>query len=151
MTVTSITWLILLIAFLVIEAGTVLLVSIWFAVGALAALICSLLGGELWLQGVLFFVVSAGMLAALRPISRKLLKPKIEKTNVDSVVGSTGKVILQIDNDNASGQVKLGAMEWTARSSSGVVIPVGTLIRVDKVEGVKVYVSPVEVKETVTN
>ena len=139
-------WTVLLLLFIVVEAVTVTLVSAWFATGALAAVICTLLGGDIWLQCVLFFVVSAAMLILLRPVAKKHFTPKLTKTNVDAVVGNTGKVTKRIDNDAATGQIKLGAMEWTARSTSGAVIEEGTLIRVDKIEGVKAFVSPVEVK-----
>ena len=71
------------------------------------------------------------------------------KTNVDSVIGATGKVTVCIDNDQAAGRVKIGAMDWTARSTSGEVLEEGMLIRVDRIEGVKVFVSPAQVKETV--
>ena len=145
----AIVWFILLVVFLLIEANTVTLVSGWFAAGAIAAMIASLFGAPMWLQGVLFLAVSISLLLALRPLLRKYIKPKIVKTNVDSVIGSTGKVTVCIDNDQATGQVKLGAMEWTARSTSGEVLEEGTLIRVDRVEGVKVFVSPAKVKETV--
>ena len=139
-------WTVLLLLFIAVEAVTVTLVSAWFATGALAAVICTLLGGDIWLQCVLFFVVSAAMLILLRPVAKKHFTPKLTKTNVDAVVGNTGKVTKRIDNDAATGQIKLGAMEWTARSTSGAVIEEGTLIRVDKIEGVKAFVSPVEVK-----
>ena len=142
-------WLILFLLFLGLEANTVSLVSIWFALGALAAEIVCLFGGQLWLQVVVFFVVSGALLAALRPITRKFITPKLAKTNVDAVVGTTGKVITTIDNDSAQGQVKLAGMEWTARSTSGAVIEAGTLIRVDRIEGVKAFVSPVEITEQV--
>lgn len=142
-------WTVLLLLFIVVEAVTVTLVSAWFAAGALAAVICALLGGELWLQCVLFFAVSAFMLILLRPVAKKHFTPKLTKTNVDAVVGNTGKVTKRIDNDAATGQIKLGAMEWTARSTSGAVIEEGTLIRVDKIEGVKAFVSPAEVKTQV--
>ena len=145
----AIVWFILLVVFLLIEANTVTLVSGWFAAGAIAAMIASLFGAPMWLQGVLFLAVSISLLLALRPLLRKYIKPKIVKTNVDSVIGSTGKVTVCIDNDQATGQVKLGAMEWTARSTSGEVLEEGALIRVDRVEGVKVFVSPAKVKETV--
>ncbi len=141
----KIVWLILMIVFLMVETSAVTLVSIWFAVGALAALISALFGAELWLQIVLFFAVSILALASLRPILRKYFVPKLTPTNVDSVVGSTGLVIVDIDNITAQGQVKLGGMEWTARSTSGEPIPTGTQIKVDKVEGVKVFVSPAQV------
>lgn len=142
-------WVALLVIFIITEVLTVSLVSVWFAAGALAATVCALLGGEVWLQAVLFFAVSGVMLFLLRPVAKKHFTPKLTRTNVDAVVGSTGKVTLRIDNDAASGQVKLGAMEWTARSTSGAVIEEGTRIRVDKIEGVKAFVSPVEVKTEV--
>lgn len=141
----AIIWLVLLVLFLLTEAATVTMVSLWFAVSALAALIVSLLGGPVWLQTLLFLVVSAVLLALLRPLVRKYVTPKVTATNVDSVVGSTGLVTASIDNVTAAGQVKLGAMEWTARSTSGVPIPEGTLVKVDRIEGVKVFVTPVEI------
>ena len=144
-----IVWLAILIAMLVVEANTITLVSLWFAFGALAALIASLLGAEIWLQAVLFLGVSAVLLACLRPLVRKHLTPRITRTNVDSVVGTQGSVTSDIDNVSAAGQVKLGAMYWTARSTSGEPIPEGTLVRVDRIEGVKVFVSPAEVGATV--
>ena len=145
----KILWLGLMVLFLAVEANTVSVVSIWFAVGALAALVASLLGGQLWLQLVLFFVVSAGLLACLRPMAKKYFKPKLTKTNVDAVIGTQGYIIDAVDNLNGKGRVKLGAVEWTARSSDGSEIAEGTLVTVDRIEGVKAFVTPVEVKETV--
>lgn len=144
MNVMAIVWFVLLLLFMAAEAATVTLVSTWFAGGALAAMIISLLGGELWLQAVVFITVSAVLLISLRPLAAKYLKPKQVKTNVDAVISSKGLVTQAIDNMSAQGQVKLGAMEWTARSSSGDPIAEGTLVVVDKVEGVKVFVTPVE-------
>lgn len=140
----KIVWAVLLIAFIWVEASTVGLVSVWFAAGSLAAGIASLLGAEIWLQVVLFFCVSGVLLLLLRPMAKKHFTPKLTKTNADAVIGTTGKVLKRIENDAAEGQVKLGAMEWTARSTSGDVIEEGTLVRVNRIEGVKVYVSPVE-------
>lgn len=144
MTGAAIIWLVLLVGFLAVEgACPIHLVSIWFAVGALAALVAAVAGGEIWLQILLFFVISAGLLLSFLPIVKKCLTPKLTATNVDSLIGSTGRVTAEIDNENARGQVKLGAMEWSARSASGEKIPAGTLIRVDRIEGVKVFVTPV--------
>lgn len=137
-------WLVLIVVLLMIEAGSVALVSLWFAGGALAALIASLFHGPLWLQIVLFFGVSAVLLASLRPIVRRYLKPRTVATNVNALIGTEGYVTSDVDNLSACGQVKLGAMEWTARSTDGSPIPQGTLVRVDRVEGVKAFVSPVE-------
>ena len=145
----AIFWLAARIVVICAEAATVTLVSIWFAVGALVALVASLLGGQLWLQLVLFFVVSAGLLACLRPMAKKYFKPKLTKTNVDAVIGTQGYIIDAVDNLNGKGRVKLGAVEWTARSSDGSEIAEGTLVTVDRIEGVKAFVTPVEVKETV--
>lgn len=141
-----ITWLVLLVLFCAVEASTVTMVSLWFAAGSLVAMIAALLHAEMWLQVVLFFVVSGIMLAALRPLIRKFVTPKITRTNVDSVIGSTGLITVAVDNIAATGQVKLGAMIWTARSTSGDPIPVDTLVQVDRIEGVKVFVTPVTVE-----
>ena len=146
MDLVAIIWTGLLLAFLIVEAACPLhLISVWFAVGSLAALITCMLGGPLWLQITLFVVVSAGLLTALWPLTKKYLTPKLVSTNIDSVIGSVGLVTTAIDNIEAHGQVKLGGMEWTARSTSGQPIEAGTRIRVDRIEGVKVFVSPAEV------
>ena len=142
-------WLGLVILFLIAEGATVSLVSLWFAAGAVVAMFAALLGAGAWLQNGLFLAVSGALLLMLRPIVRRYLVPKITPTNVDSLVGATGLVTEAIDNVTASGQVKLGAMEWTARSTTGENIPQGALIRVDRIEGVKVYVTPVNVPEKI--
>ena len=142
-------WLILAVVFLLVEAATVSTVSLWFAGGCLAAVAVALMGGGLGLQIGTALVVSAALLACLRPIIRKHFTPKLAKTNVDAVIGSQGYVTADIDNAAATGTVKLGAMEWTARSTAGIAIPKGTLVKVDKIEGVKVFVTAVEVTATV--
>ena len=138
----AILWLIMMVVFLLVEAATVTMVSLWFAAGALAAMIVSLLGGAVWLQTAVFLLASIVLLTALRPLVRKYVPPRLTATNVDSVIGSTGLVTAAIDNVAASGQVKLGAMVWTARSTSGEPISEGTLVKVDRIEGVKAFVSP---------
>ena len=138
-------WLLLMVVFLAVESSTVTVASIWFAVGALAALILSLLDVQTWVQVVVFLAVSCALLAALRPLVKKFITPKIVKTNIDSVIGSIGLVTQTIDNVKAEGQVKLGAMFWTARSASGGVIPAHTLVQVVRIEGVKAFVEPAEV------
>ena len=145
----SVLWFVLLVVFILAEASTVTMVSIWFVIGSLAAMIVSFLGGQFWLQVVVFLAVSAFLLIALRPVAKKFLAPRIVKTNVDSVIGAKGRVTASIDNVEAKGQVKLGAMEWTARSTDGSPIEKDTLVTVDRIEGVKVFVTPV--KEEVLN
>lgn len=142
----AIVWFGLLLVFVIVEAACPIhLVSIWFAAGALVAMVVSMLHGALWLQILLFLLVSGALLVLLWPFIKKFLNPKLSKTNVDAVIGSQGLVTAAIDNVSAQGQVKLGAMEWTARSTSGLPIAQGTLVKVDRIEGVKVYVSPAEV------
>ena len=140
-------WLSLLVVFLIAEASTVMLISLWFAAGSLAALIVCLLGGSWGLQVGVALVVSNILLLALRPLVRKYFNPKLVKTNVDSVIGTEGYVTDDVDNLSATGQVKLGGMYWTARSTGGKPIAKGTLVRVDRIEGVKAFVS--EVKEEI--
>lgn len=140
----TIVWLVLMVLFLIAEALTVSTVSLWFAAGALVALLVSLLHMQLWLQVVLFLLVSGVLLACLRPLVKRHFTPKLSRTNVDAIVGTKGYVTQTIDNVCAAGQVKLGGMEWSARSTHGQPIEAGTLVRVDRIEGVKAYVSPVE-------
>jgi len=138
-------WLGVFLACLVVEAVCPLhLVSVWFAVGALVAMITALLSGPVWLQIMLFLLVSCALLALLLPVVRKYIRPRIVKTNVDAIVGSQGYVTADIRNLEAKGQVKLGAMEWSARSTTGDPIPQGALVRVDRIEGAKVFVTPVQ-------
>ena len=141
----ALVWLGLTVAFLVAEAATVTVVSLWFAAGSLAAMTAALLGAGTGLQTGIFLAVSAVALTALRPLVRKYLNPKLTATNIDSVIGTVGMVTADIDNIASSGQVKLNGMEWSARSSSGDPIRAGTRVCVDRIEGVKVFVSPEKV------
>ena len=139
----AIFWLFAMVGFILAEAATVTLVSIWFAAGALAAIVVALTGGGLGFQVTVFLLVASLLLISLRSAVRKYIHPKIVRTNVDSVVGSTGMVVTPINNVAALGMVKLSGMEWSARSTDGTHIPEGALVKVDRVEGVKVFVSPV--------
>ena len=137
----SIFWLVLLILFLAAEGATAAVTTIWFAAGALVAMIAAALGGTLWLQITLFIVVSIALLLALRPLLKKYITPRQTKTNIDALIGAQGVVLEAIDNLGGTGKVKLNGMEWTARSAAGTVIPAGSVIRVEKIEGVKAIVS----------
>ena len=137
-------WLGLMILFIIVEAVCAIhLVSIWFAAGALVAMIAAALGAKLWLQITLFLLVSGVLLALLWPLVKKFLRPNLKKTNIDSIIGTTGLVTITVDNMESTGQVKLNGMEWTARSTSGRVIDPHTEVKVDRIEGVKVFVTPV--------
>ena len=139
----AIFWLIALIAFAVGEALTVGLTSIWFALGALAALLTVGLGAELWVQVLVFLAVSALTLALLRPVAAKFLRPGYSATNADRVIGALGRVTEEIDNQIPSGLVNVGGQVWTARSEYDVTIPAGAQVRVLRIEGVKVFVETV--------
>ena len=136
----AIVWLVLLLAFAALEGITVGLTSIWFAAGALAALIAALLHGPLWLQIALFLAVSILCLLAVRPLARKYVNTQVQPTNADRVIGAEARVTEDIDNIQGKGAVTIGGIIWTARSDSDEVIPAGNLVRVLRIEGVKVFV-----------
>lgn len=135
-------WFALFLVFLAVEAATVGLVSVWFAVGSLFGLLAAALGATLPLQIIVAVVVSGVALWAVRPLAKKYLIPKQIKTNVETVPGQEAVVTEEINNLQATGAVKLGALTWTARSEDGGIIPVGTVVRVSRVEGVKLLVTP---------
>ena len=140
-------WLALLIVFAVLEASTVSLVSIWFMGGALTALIEALCGAEIWLQIILFFVVSIALLLCLRPLSKKLLKKRKVATNADSNIGKTAVVTETIDNLRGTGAVKISGVEWSARSVDDSVLEKDAVVRILRIEGVKVCVERAEKEE----
>ena len=136
----KIVWLVLLLAFAAGEAATVGLTSIWFAAGALAALIAALLGGAVWLQIALFLAVSLLCLAAVRPLAKRHLNNQVEHTNADRAIGQEAQVTEDIDNIRGKGAVIIRGVTWTARSEDGSAIPAGTMVKVLRIEGVKVFV-----------
>ena len=133
-------WLVALIMLAAAEAATVGLVCIWFAGGALVALIAAGVGAPLWLQITLFLIVSAVLIALLRPMVRKIILPRKTATNADRHLGKTALVTEEINNLHETGAVKLDGVIWTARAKDDQVIPVGTVIRVLDIQGVKVVV-----------
>ena len=139
----AIFWLVAMVIFIAAEAMTVSLVSIWFAAGALGAIIVALTGGSLTFQVTVFLALAIVLLFCLRGIVRKHFAPRITRTNVDSVIGATGVVVTPVNNIAALGQVRIGGVEWSARSTDNSHIEAGALVKVDRVEGVKVFVSPV--------
>ena len=136
----KIIWLVLLLLFAGAEALTVGLTSIWFAAGALCALIAAQQGGPLWVQIALFLAVSALCMLAVRPLAKRLLNSKVEPTNADRVIGEQAQVTEDIDNIHGKGAVIIRGVAWTARSEDGAPVPAGSLVRVLRIEGVKVFV-----------
>ncbi|MCD8341966.1 MAG: NfeD family protein [Clostridiales bacterium] len=138
-------WLVLLVAFSAAEAVTVGLVSLWFALGSLCALLMSLFIENIWAEISIFLLVSIVTLLLLRPLVNRYFSEKdMKRTNLDLVVGTDGVVLEEIDNLFAKGQVKVRGQVWSARSQSGQTISAGTVVTVLRIEGVKVFVQPKE-------
>ncbi len=140
-------WAVLLAAFIVIEAVTMQLTSIWFAAGALASLVAAFFGGEVWLQVLCFIAVTALTLLLTRPVIVKKLNPHTEATNADRHIGAICIVNERIDNLRNEGSVRLQGIEWSARSNSGEYIEAGERVRVLRIEGVKLIVERAQDKE----
>ena len=143
----TLVWTGAVILFGIAEGVTAGLVSIWFVFGSLAALAAAFLNAPLGVQVALFVVVSAVTLALTRPMVKRLMRRRSEPTNLDRVVGQTGRVTEAIDNTAPSGAVYVGGKTWTARSESGEVIPAGTQVTVVRIEGVKLLVKNYEKAE----
>lgn len=138
-------WLGVMIFFAVAEGITVGLTSIWFSVGALVALLVSLVCPNFWVQAGVFVLVSLGSLLLVGPLAKRHFRPKDHTpTNVDSLLGHEGVVLETIDNLAGTGQVKIAGQTWTARSASGAVIPQGATVTAMRIEGVRLFVLPVE-------
>lgn len=144
-----IVWLIVCIACIAIEAASPQLTSVWFALGALSALIVSFIKPELWwVQLIVFVVVSAVSLAATRPLAKKLLAKNNEKMNADRFIGEEGVVVQCINNVLGEGQVKSKGTVWSARSEDdGVIIEEGAHVKIKRIEGVKVIVEEIRKEE----
>ena len=140
-------WLIIMAVFLVAEALTVNLRTIWFAAGALVAFVVALFTDNFVIQVSVFAVVSLVLLASTKTIVEKWLRVGKVKTNVDAVVGRSVYVSETISNLKAQGRVLLDGMPWTARSASGEEISEGTLVKVVQVSGAKLIVEPVRETE----
>ena len=137
----AIIWLIVLVVCLVVEISTLGLTSIWFAGGALLALLIAMIGGPLWLQVLVFLVTSIVLLIFTRPIAAKYFNKNREKTNVNSKIGKQAIVTATIDNLKGEGQIVTEGMEWTARSLDSTIIEEGSVVTIEKIEGVKAVVS----------
>lgn len=132
-------WTIAIVVFLIIEAIVPGLISIWFAVGAVPALISALFGGPFWLQFVLFLVSSIIALVLTRPLAKKY--SRIQPTNFDMVIGKNCVVTETIDNLRGTGAVSVGGKVWTARSLiEDDIIVEKTIAVVDKIDGVKLII-----------
>ena len=134
-------WLAAIVVFLIIEGAVPGLVSIWFALGALAALIASLLHAKLWLQLLWFFAVSVLALCLTRPMAKKFINAKVQPTNADMLIGEDCIVKEEINNLLGAGAVSVKGKIWTARTEKdGVIAAEGEVMKVLRIEGVKLIV-----------
>ncbi len=134
-------WLVVLIAAVVVEVLTMGLTTIWFAGGALVAIVATLLHAPIAAQVILFFVVSLLLLFFTRPVAVKYFNKDRVKTNVESLVGRQAIVISEINNIQGTGQVTVGGQQWSARSADDrAVVPAGAVVNVLSINGVKLIV-----------
>ncbi len=135
-------WLCAVILFLIVEALVPGLVSIWFAVGSVPALISALVGGPVWLQVVLFLVCSILALVLTRPLAKKYVNSRVQPTNADMLIGKDCIVKETVDNLQGTGAVSVGGKVWTARTETeGETLPEGTVAKVLRIDGVKLIVT----------
>lgn len=141
----AIYWLIAFVVLLGIEAATMALTTIWFAGGALAAFVLSLFGGDVKLQLALFVIVSFVLLFFTRPFALKVVNRNTVKTNSEDLIGRRARVTAEINNLDGKGAAILNGQEWTARAlEDGKIYPIGTVVEVKDIKGVKLIVSEIQ-------
>ena len=143
METTSICWLAVFVLLIVIELATMGLTTIWFAGGAVAGFIASMLGANVVIQAVVFFVVSIVLLIFTRPFAVRYINSNKTKTNIDGLIGQEALVLEEINNIRETGCARLEGKEWTARSVDDSVIPADTVVIVERIEGVKLIVKTI--------
>lgn len=133
-------WLAVFVLLIGMEAATMALTTIWFAGGALAALLLAWLGLGKYVQTIVFFLVSLLLLFFTRPFALKYVNQKTVKTNVEGMIGKKARVTARINNELAEGTAVVAGQEWTARSVDGSILEAGTMVIVEEVSGVKLMV-----------
>lgn len=134
-------WLAVLAACVVIEIATMGLTTIWFAGGALVAVVLAMFNVSFYVQAGAFLVVSIVLLVSTRSFAMKFFNQQRVKTNVDSIIGKKAIVLTEINNLKEQGQVSMNGMEWSARAyEEGCIIPAGAVVEVKEIRGVKLIV-----------
>ena len=136
----AICWLVVFILLILIELATMGLTTIWFAGGAVAGFVASMLGANVVIQAAAFFAVSILLLFFTRPFAVRYINSNKTKTNVDGLIGQEALVLEEINNIRETGCARLEGKEWTARSMNDTVIPKDTVVTVERIEGVKLIV-----------
>lgn len=137
----SVIWLIALIVFAVFEAVSIGLVSIWFGIGALVALLSSFFITSPWIQLVIFLVVSLVALLAIRPLAHKYMTPKQVATNVDRLIGMNAVVLEEVNALTATGVVKVSGVVWSAKTEDKSPIPAESIVIIQDIQGAKLVVT----------
>lgn len=143
----ALVWLIAAVILGVAEALTVTLISIWFAIGALAAIIPAFFGVPIWGQILVFLAVSALSFAFTKKFFKDIVKVKKQPTNSDSLIGNNGIVTAEINNLEGAGKVFISGLTWSAKSENGEDIPEGAVVTVKKIEGATLVVKTEEISK----
>lgn len=145
-------WVLFLILCLIVEAATVQLVSIWFAIGSVGAIIAARLGANSSIQIIICLIISFVLLFATKPIAKRLAQGKATKTNTDRIIGEKAVVIEEINNDKGTGQIRVMNQIWTARAIiPEMFFPADSEVIVHEISGVKAMVRPVQTKRQEQN
>ncbi len=137
-------WLIIAVVLAVIEASTVQLVCIWFALGAVLALITSIFTESILIQVLVFIFSSVIILALTRKIVNRLTGERKVATNADSLIGKTFAITEEVDNDKGTGSLKALGTVWSVVNTEDAVLPAGTKVIIERIEGVKLLVKEKE-------
>ena len=133
-------WLVIAVVLGIFEAATVALVSIWFAIGAVAAMVPAYFNAPFWVQILVFILVSALCFVFTRPFFKKIIRVNKQPTNVDRLGGQEGVATDDIENIECRGKVFISGLTWSARSETGELIPQGAVVTVKKIEGATLVV-----------
>ena len=133
-------WLVIAVVLGIFEAATVALVSIWFAIGAVAAMVPAYFNAPFWVQILVFILVSALCFVFTRPFFKKIIRVDKQPTNADRLVGQEGVATDDIENIECRGKVFISGLTWSARSETGELIPQGAVVTVKKIEGATLVV-----------
>lgn len=130
-------WLAAVVVFVILEAATYQMVSTWFAIGAVGAVIAVFCGANLYVQFGVFIGISVIMIAVLRPLSMRILKRQDFKSNAEGLIGKNVLITSEVSNIKGTGEGKVNGMTWTVRSDTDEPIPSGQTARIKRIEGVK--------------
>ncbi len=141
-------WLAVMVIMLIIEIATLGITTIWFAGGALVAFVMAMFDVPFLVQVFVFLIVSLILLIFTRPVAVKYFNKDRARTNVESMIGRQAIVVSEVDNLQGIGRVTVGGQEWSARTTQdGIVLPVGAVVIVKNVNGVKLIVEEQKAEE----